>query len=72
MVKKLLFVWLLGVVAFFSLWAVLAWVVRRISEKKEADRGDEEAAKPEAQEEASTPENAGLNESAPESEAPEG
>lgn len=34
MVKSLLLVWLIGVVAFFVLWALLAKVIRRISEKK--------------------------------------
>lgn len=34
MVVKLIFVWILGVVAFFVLWAVLAKVIKRISEKK--------------------------------------
>ena len=34
MVRSLLLVWLIGVVAFFALWALLAMVVRRISEKR--------------------------------------
>ena len=34
MVAKLVFVWFLGVVAFFVLWALLAKVIRHISEKK--------------------------------------
>ena len=34
MVKSLLFIWITAVVAFFLLWALLAWVVRRISEKR--------------------------------------
>lgn len=34
MVKSLLFIWITAVVAFFVLWALLAWVVRRISEKR--------------------------------------
>ena len=34
MVAKLVFVWFLGVVAFFVLWAILAKVIRHISEKK--------------------------------------
>ena len=37
MVVKLIFVWFLGVVAFFVLWAILAKVVHRISEKKERE-----------------------------------
>ena len=37
MVTNLLIVWFLGVVAFFVLWALLAKVVRRISEKKQKD-----------------------------------
>ena len=38
MVVKLIFVWILGVVAFFVLWAVLAKVIKRISEKRQ--KGD--------------------------------
>lgn len=34
MVKSLILVWVVGVVAFFALWAILAKVVKRISEKK--------------------------------------
>ena len=34
MVVKLIVVWILAVVAFFALWAILAKVVKRISEKK--------------------------------------
>jgi uncharacterized membrane protein len=34
MVTKLLVVWFLAVVAFFALWALLAFVVKRVSEKK--------------------------------------
>ena len=34
MVVKLIFVWFLGVVAFFVLWALLAKLFHRISEKK--------------------------------------
>ena len=34
MVVKLIIVWFLAVVAFFALWAILAKVVKRISEKK--------------------------------------
>ena len=37
MVTKLLFVWLLGVVAFFVLWAILAKIIHKISEKKHSD-----------------------------------
>ena len=37
MVTKLLVVWILAVVAFFVLWAVLAKIVRRISERKRKD-----------------------------------
>jgi len=35
MVTELIVVWVLGVVAFFVLWAVLAKVVQRIAKKKE-------------------------------------
>ena len=34
MVTELLVVWVVGVVAFFVLWAVLLKVIKRISEKK--------------------------------------
>ena len=35
MVTELIIVWVLGVVAFFVLWALLAKVVQRISKRKE-------------------------------------
>jgi flagellar biosynthesis/type III secretory pathway M-ring protein FliF/YscJ len=35
MVTELLVVWIVGVVAFFVLWAILAKIIKRISEKKE-------------------------------------
>lgn len=35
MITNLIIVWVLGVVSFFSLWALLAIVIRRISEKKQ-------------------------------------
>ena len=31
---QLIFVWFIGVVAFFVLWAILTKVIKRISEKK--------------------------------------
>ena len=34
MVTELLVVWVVGVVAFFTLWAILLKVIRRISERK--------------------------------------
>ena len=34
MVTELLVVWIVGVVAFFVLWAVLLKVIKRISERK--------------------------------------
>ena len=40
MVKSLLLVWLVGVVAFFALWALLATVVRRVSEKRRTENGE--------------------------------
>ena len=40
MVKSLLLVWLVGVIAFFVLWALLAQVVRRISEKRRTEHGE--------------------------------
>ena len=46
MVTELLVVWIVGVVAFFVLWAVLTKVIKRISEKKQkADTPTEEADK---------------------------
>ena len=61
MVKSLILVWLVGVVAFFVLWALLAALVRRISEKRNGDlKGDR--SQPSVEE----------KQSAPESDAPEG
>ena len=37
MVVKLIFVWFIAVVAFFVLWALLAKLFHRISEKKHQD-----------------------------------
>ena len=37
-VIELLIVWIVGVVAFFMLWAVLTKVIKRISEKKGQDK----------------------------------
>ena len=34
MVTELLVVWIVGVVAFFALWAILLKVIKRISERK--------------------------------------
>ena len=34
MVTELLVVWIVGVVAFFVLWAILTKVIKRISERK--------------------------------------
>ena len=34
MVTELLIVWIVGVVAFFALWAILLKVIKRISERK--------------------------------------
>ena len=46
MVTELLVVWMVGVVAFFVLWAVLIKVIKRISEKKQkADTLPEETDK---------------------------
>ena len=35
--KNLIIVWALGVVAFFVLWALLAKLIKRISEKRQKD-----------------------------------
>ena len=37
MVTELLTVWIIGVVAFFVLWAILAKVIQRISKKKQQE-----------------------------------
>jgi hypothetical protein len=34
MVRSLFLVWVVGVIAFFVLWALLASIIKRISEKK--------------------------------------
>jgi hypothetical protein len=34
MVRSLVLVWVVGVIAFFVLWALLASIIKRISEKK--------------------------------------
>ena len=35
MITKIFVVWFLAVVSFFALWAILALIIRRISEKKD-------------------------------------
>lgn len=40
MVTELLVIWIVAVVAFFALWALLAKVVHRISERKRHDDDD--------------------------------
>ena len=37
MVTELLIVWIVGVVSFFVLWAVLLKVIKRVSERKHKD-----------------------------------
>lgn len=37
MVTELLVVWVVGVVAFFALWAILLKVIQRISQRKHKD-----------------------------------
>jgi flagellar biosynthesis/type III secretory pathway M-ring protein FliF/YscJ len=37
MVTELLVIWIVAVVAFFTLWAILAKVVHKISERKKHD-----------------------------------
>jgi len=41
MVTQLIFVWALGVVLFFALWAILAKVIKYISEKKNKSKNTE-------------------------------
>ena len=51
MVTELLIVWIVGVVAFFVLWAIVLKVIKRISEKKQkADTLPEETDKKSAPE----------------------
>ena len=38
MVKSLILVWVVGVIAFFVLWALLASIVKRVSEKKNKNK----------------------------------
>jgi len=40
MVTELLIVWGLGVVAFFVLWAILAKVIQRFSQRKHKDQNE--------------------------------
>lgn len=61
MVRSLLFVWILAVIAFFVIWALIALMVRRISERKEAQKPQEENASEDPS-----------KEKAPESNTPEG
>ena len=42
----LIMVWAIGVVAFFVLWAVLAKVIKRVSERKHKDNTAHEDADP--------------------------
>ena len=44
MVTELLIVWLIGVVAFFVLWALLLKVIRRISERKQNNDSEQDNA----------------------------
>ena len=50
MVTELLVVWIVGVVAFFVLWAILLKVIKRISEKKAQSKAEleEEPTDPES------------------------
>ena len=42
MVTKLLFVWFLGVVAFFALWAILAKVIHHFNKNKQEKSNTEQ------------------------------
>ena len=46
MVTELLVIWVVGVVSFFVLWAILAKVIKRISERKHKDDAAREDADP--------------------------
>ena len=41
MVTELLIVWIVGVVAFFVLWAILAKIIKHISDKKNKSKNTE-------------------------------
>ena len=43
MVTELLVVWVVGVVTFFALWAILLKVIKRISEKRHKEDTSEAA-----------------------------
>jgi flagellar biosynthesis/type III secretory pathway M-ring protein FliF/YscJ len=45
MVTQLIIVWALAVVAFFTLWAILLKVIKRLSEKKKKTLKSEEIEK---------------------------
>lgn len=51
MVIELLIVWGIGVVAFFALWAILAKVIKRISERKQKDMPKEDSSTEDLQQE---------------------
>lgn len=44
MVTELIIVWVIGVVAFFVLWAILTKIMHKISEKKRKEEDDNENA----------------------------
>lgn len=44
MVIELLIVWIVGVVAFFVLWALLLKVIKRISERKQNNDSEQDKA----------------------------
>lgn len=46
MVVKLIFVWFIGVVAFFVLWALLAKLIKRISEKRQKENSPSDDSNP--------------------------
>ena len=73
MVRSLLLVWIVGVVAFFVLWALLAMVVRRISEKRRTENGERngKALNEAKQVNVDPSEEGGQKKSAPESDASE-
>jgi len=41
MVTELIIVWVIGVVAFFVLWAILAKIIKHISDKKNKSKNTE-------------------------------
>ncbi len=42
MVKQLILIWIIGVASFFTLWALLTMVIKRISDRKNKENNKTE------------------------------